>query len=79
MRGFNLRSQQLLQKLFRLYTLMSAAVGGAYLQVEGSTRFGHLTEEMFVKTRAQDVLSVRLIGVKGQLLSIKPHIRKNQR
>lgn len=44
--------------------------GGAYLQVEGSSWFGHLTQEVLWETRAQDVLSVRLIGVKGHFLSV---------
>lgn len=46
----------------------------AYLQVESSSRFGHLAQEVFMETRAQDVLSVSLIGVKGQFLLITSHI-----
>lgn len=48
---------------------MARAGGGAYLEVEGSTWFRHLTQEVFVEARTQDVLCIRLIGVKGQLLS----------
>lgn len=43
---------------------------GAYLQVEGSSWFGHLAQEVLWETRAQDVLSVRLIGVKGHFLFV---------
>ena len=39
--------------------------------MEGSSWFRHLTQEVFMETRAQDVLSICLIRVKGQLLSIK--------
>lgn len=38
--------------------------------MEGSPWFGHLTQEVLQETRAQDVLSVRLIGVKGHFLSV---------
>lgn len=38
------------------------------LQVKSRSRFRELTEEVVVKAAAQDVLSVCLVGVKGQLL-----------
>lgn len=49
--------------------LMTTAGGGAYLEVESSTWFRHLTQEVFMEARTQDVLCISLIRVKGQLLS----------
>lgn len=42
------------------------------LEVEGCTRFGELAEEVVMESWPQDVLSVRLIRVKGQLLKKDP-------
>lgn len=42
------------------------------LEVEGCTRFGELAEEVVMESWPQDVLSVRLVGVKGQLLKKDP-------
>lgn len=40
------------------------------LQVDGGSGFGQLTQEVVVEAAAQDVLCVRLVGVKGQLLKM---------
>lgn len=42
------------------------------LEVEGCTGFGELAEEVIMEPGPQDFLSVRLVGVKGQLLKTKP-------
>lgn len=42
------------------------------LEVEGCTGFGELAEEVIMESGPQDVLSVRLVGVKGQLLKTRP-------
>lgn len=49
---------------------MSKRVVNSDLEVGGGARFGELAEEVIMKPGPQDVLSVRLIGVKGQLLKM---------
>lgn len=46
------------------------------LEVEGCTRFGELAEEVVMESGPQDVLRVRLVGVKGQLLKKDPPTRE---
>lgn len=45
--------------------------------MESSSWFRHLTQEVFMETRTQDVLSISLIGVKSQFLSITTHFKVN--
>lgn len=42
------------------------------LEVEGCTGLGELAEEVVVEAGPQDVLSVRLVRVEGQLLKMNP-------